>query len=109
MDSSPARHDLTAAGAVILLLSLAGCAPQQADDNGYRVVSQDITYGPNDRRDREWRALMAAMDRCHAGGFGDAQPAAAPETRCLETGPGGCTRFAAHLSWDCIGMGYQPN
>ncbi|HSS15305.1 MAG TPA: YecR family lipoprotein [Rhizomicrobium sp.] len=93
------------------LLPLAACAPQQTNDadNGYRVVRMDITYAPADKRDREWRALMVAMDRCHQGGFTDAQPAHQPETRCLESGPDGCTRFAAHLAWDCIGMGYQQN
>jgi hypothetical protein len=91
-----------------LLLLLGACAPQQPG-NGYRVVAADITYGPNDRRDREWRALMTAMDRCHQGGFTDAQPDRPPQSQCLENDPGGCTRFAEHLAWDCIGMGYQQN
>jgi hypothetical protein len=99
----------TACPALILVLAVCACAAAPAGDGGYKVVQQDITYGPHDRRDREWRALMMAMDRCHQSGFTDAQPAAAPQPRCLESGPGGCVRFAAHLSWDCIGMGYQQN
>lgn len=93
---------------LVLLLPLAACAPQQ-DADGYRVVRQDITYAPAEKRDREWRALMVAMDSCHQGGFTAAQLAGPPETRCLESGPNGCTRFAARLAWDCIGMGYQQN
>lgn len=98
---------------LLAVLFLAACAPQQTndadDEGGYRVVRLDITYTPADQRDRQWRALMTAMDRCHLGGFTDAQPAHPPETRCLENGASGCTRFAAHLVYDCIGMGYQPN
>ena len=93
----------------LALFLLAGCAPQQSSNKGYMVVDTDITYGALDRRDREWHALMAALDRCHSQGYADAQRAAAPQTRCLDSGPDGCRRFAAHLSWDCIGMGYQPN
>ena len=95
--------------ALILVLAVGACAASQTGDDGYKVVQQDITYGLNDKRDREWRALMVAMDQCHQGGFTDAQPAAPPQTRCLESGTGGCVRFAAHLSWDCIGMGCQSN
>jgi hypothetical protein len=91
-----------------LLLALEACAPPPSD-SGYRVVAADITYGPHDRRDREWRALMTAMDRCHQGGFTDAQPDKPPRSQCLETGPDGCTRFGEHLAWDCVGMGYQQN
>jgi len=94
--------------ALLLAVALASCAPQQTND-GYRVETADITYGPNDRRDQEWHALMKAMDSCHAGGFSDAQPDRPPQTRCIEQGPGGCTRYAAHLTYDCIGMGYQSN
>ena len=93
--------------ALTMLLLSSACAP--GSDTGYRVETADITYGPNDRRDKEWRALMTAMDSCHAGGFADAQPDKPPVTRCLESGAKGCTRFAEHLAWDCIGMGYQPN
>ena len=95
--------------AACALLLLAACAPQDNDNGGYKVVSQDITYAPGGERDQEWRALMKAMDACHGSGFSDAQPAARPQSRCVEPGPGACARFAAHLSWDCIGMGYQPN
>ena len=95
-----------AASSVVLLL--AACAPQPSN-SGYRVVAADITYGPNDRRDREWRALLTAMDRCHRDGFTDAQPDRPPQSQCLENGATGCTRFAEHLAWDCIGMGYQQN
>ncbi|HEY2009494.1 MAG TPA: hypothetical protein VGH23_10925 [Rhizomicrobium sp.] len=104
MVPSPLFRRLAAPGALLLLFA---CAPQS--DTGYRVVTADVTYGATDRRDREWRALMTAMDRCHQGGFADAQPDRPPQTRCLESGPGGCTRFAEHLAWDCIGMGYQQN
>lgn len=104
MSLSPLSRRLAALGVLLLLFA---CAPQS--DTGYRVVTADVTYGPNDRRDREWRALMTAMDRCHLGGFSDAQPDRPPQTRCLESGAGGCTRFAEHLAWDCIGMGYQQN
>lgn len=94
--------------AFLALLPLAGCDTGQGTA-GYKVVAADITYGPADRRDQEWRALMKAMDSCHAGGYSDAQPDRAPQTRCIEQGPGGCTRYAAHLAYDCIGMGYQSN
>jgi hypothetical protein len=96
------------APAIITALWLTACAAQQGGD-GYRVVHADITYGPHDKRDREWRALMTALDRCHDGGFSDAQPVAPPQTRCLDNGPDGCRRFAASMNWDCVGMGYQPN
>lgn len=92
-----------------ILLPLGACTAGQTGDDGYRVVTADITYGPHDKRDREWRALMTAMDHCHQGGFVDAQPAHPPQTRCLETAASGCVRYAAHLAYDCIGMGYQQN
>jgi hypothetical protein len=94
--------------AFIAFLPLAGC-DAGLGDTGYKVVAADITYGPGDKRDREWNALMKAMDTCHNSGFTDAQPAVPPKTQCLESGPNGCTRFAAHLTFDCIGMGYQSN
>jgi hypothetical protein len=99
---SPSRLLLFALLAVLPLTACQG-------DTGYKVVAADITYGPSDRRDREWDALSRAMDACHDSGFIDAQPAAPPQTRCVENGPHGCTRFAAHLAFDCIGMGYQLN
>ncbi len=99
-----ARHP----AALSALLLIAACAPGHGDD-GYRVVAADITYGAADQRDQEWRALMRAMDECHNGGFSDAQPATPPKARCLESDAGGCTRFAEHLAFDCIGMGYQAN
>ena len=95
--------------AIVTALLLSGCATRQNDDAAYRTVHMDITYGPHDKRDREWNALMVALDRCHRDGYSDAQPAAKPETRCLDNGPDGCLRFTASLRWDCIGMGYQPN
>ena len=85
------------------------CAGPGNEGGGWLVVDSDITYGPQDRRSQEWHALMAALDRCHGQGYADAQAAAPPQTRCLESGPDGCRRTEAHLSWDCIGMGYQPN
>ena len=93
-----------ALGALFLAFACAG-----PSGGGWLVVDSDITYGPQDRRAQEWHALMAALDRCHGQGYADAQAAAPPQTRCLESGPDGCRRTEAHLSWDCIGMGYQPN
>jgi hypothetical protein len=91
-----------------MLLLAYGCTGPQ--NNGYLVVNTDITYGVSDRSAREWRALMTALDRCHGQGYVDAQRTGTPETQCLEeNGPDGCRRFAAHISWDCIGMGYQSN
>lgn len=104
-----AARNASRPAALILVLAICACAARHTGDDGYKVVQQDVTYGPNDRRDREWRALMVAMDECHQSGFTDAQPATAPQIRCLEIDEGGCVRFSAHLSWDCIGMGYQPN
>lgn len=101
----PFRH-LAALSALLLVSACAG--PENAG-GGYSTVRADITYDANDRRTREWDALMVALDRCHARGYQDAQIASAPETRCLENAPGGCRRTRAHLVWDCIGMGYQPN
>jgi hypothetical protein len=95
--------------AALSILLLGPACTAQDKDGGYRVVSMTVTYDAQDRRAREWDALMKALDECHGGGFADAQPAAAPETRCVENGPDGCARTQAHLSWDCIGMGYQPN
>jgi hypothetical protein len=92
-----------------LLLFACACTGQGNENGGYLAVTADITYGVSDRRAREWNALMAALDRCHGQGYVDAQPAGPPETHCLESGPDGCRRFAAHLSWDCVGMGYQTN
>lgn len=110
MTRTAVPHRTLAALLLLLAVPLAACAPQPTDaDGGYSVVRLDITYTPADQRDRQWRALMTAMDRCHQGGFTDAQPAHPPQTRCLETAANGCTRFAAHLVYDCIGMGYQQN
>jgi len=95
--------------ALILVLVVGGCAASRTGDDGYKVVQQDITYGLSDKRDREWRALMVAMDQCHQSGFTDAQPAAAPQVHCQDRDSGGCRRFSATLRWDCIGMGYQDN
>lgn len=101
------RALLCSLAAVMLLASCAG--GRGSGDDGYAHVEADITYGAHDQRAREWDALMVALDRCHQQGYADAQAAAAPQTRCLENGPDGCQRSAAHITWDCIGMGYQPN
>jgi hypothetical protein len=104
-----ATRNASRLAALILGLAICACAARHTGDDGYKVVQQDVTYGPNEKRDREWRALMVATDECHQSGFTDAQPTAAPQTRCLDIGESGCVRFSAHLSWDCIGMGYQSN
>ena len=102
-------HAACRAAVLILVFALCGCAAQRTGDEGYKVVRQDITYGVGQEQARQWDALMAALDICHRDGFTDAQRAQVPQVRCLDSGPGGCTRFAATLSWDCIGMGYQSN
>lgn len=96
-------------GALSALLLAMACAGPENAGGGFLVVHSDATYGPQDRRAREWDALMAALDRCHSQGYVDAQPAAPPDRRCLDTGPEGCRRTLAHFSWDCVGMGYQSN
>jgi hypothetical protein len=106
MPGSGAFRHLAALSALLLACA---CAGPQNEGGGYLVVTTDITYGGSDRRAREWNALMAALDRCHGQGYVDAQRAGPPETHCLENGPDGCQRFSAHINWDCIGMGYQPN
>lgn len=98
---------LPVAALSLLLLAPACTAPDK--DDGFRTVSMTVTYDANNRRTREWNALMKALDQCHSGGFADAQRAGPPETRCLESGPDGCRVTEARISWDCIGMGYQPN
>ena len=105
----PATPAIARAVALSALFLTAGCAGAENAGGGFLVVQSDITYGPHDQRVREWRALMAALDRCHGQGYADAQAANPPETRCIESGPEGCRRTLAHLSFDCIGMGYQPN
>jgi hypothetical protein len=105
----PGSRAFRCLAALSALLAACACTPQANNNGGYSEVQTDITYGANDRRAREWDALMAALDRCHVQGYADAQRAVAPQTRCLDNGPDGCRRYAAHLSWDCIGMGYQPN
>jgi hypothetical protein len=94
--------------ALSMLLFAPACSAPGKNDS-FRVVSATITYVAQDRRTSEWNALLKALDQCHGGGFADAQPAGPPETRCLQNGPDGCRLTQAHLSWDCIGMGYQPN
>ena len=105
LSTRPPRHP----AALSLLLLVSACAGPENADGGYSTVQADITYDANDRRTREWDALMVALDRCHDRGYQDAQIASAPETRCLENAPEGCRRTQAHLVWDCIGMGYQSN
>ena len=105
----PVSRAIICSAALSALLAAFACAGPENANGGYAVVYTPITYGTQDRRAREWQALMVALDRCHSQGYADAQAAAPPETRCLENGPDGCRRTEAHLSWDCIGMGYQPN
>jgi|GEM_PF-3544477 hypothetical protein len=100
---------ITCSAALGALLLVAGCAGPENAGGDWLVVHSDITYGPQDRQMREWNALMAALDRCHGQGYADAQAAGPAQTRCLESGPDGCRRSEARLSFDCIGMGYQPN
>jgi hypothetical protein len=102
-------HTTYRLAALILVLSVCACAAQKTADEGYKVVRQDITYGAGEERARQWDALMAALDICHRSGFTDAQRAQPPQVRCLDSSSGSCRRFAATLSWDCIGMGYQTN
>lgn len=103
----PGLQALCRLAALSPLLLVPSCAGK--DDGGYRIVSMTVTYEVGDRRAREWDVLLKALDQCHSGGFADAQPAGPPETRCLENGPDGCRRTEARLSFDCVGMGYQPN
>ena len=108
-ENAPPRAALFPVVVLCSVLLPAGCTQPAGGDSGYRVVSMTITYDAHDQRTREWNAFMKALDQCHGGGFADAQPAGPPERQCVESGPDGCRLSQARLSWDCIGMGYQPN
>lgn len=49
---------------------------------------------------------MTAMDKCHASGFNNAEPAGPPETVCMQASPdNGCVSYHVTQVYDCIGMG----
>ncbi len=84
-----------------------GDMAQAGNTSREATVSVAFEFGANDRSERQWRALLTALDKCHREGYQDADLVRSPKAICKESGPNGCSRFAATASYDCIGMGYQ--
>jgi hypothetical protein len=73
------------------------------------AVQVSYNYAPDDKSALSWRAFLTALDKCHDEGYQDAYLAGQPAIDCDQSSPNGCVRFAARASYDCQGMGYQPN
>lgn len=102
-----ARSNLSHATALafVLLPFLIGACDAQASPNAtYKRVESGYAYGIGDRKIHEWRGLMAALDKCHQGGFSNAEPAGLPQITCTEGSASGCTRYHATQEYDCVGM-----
>ena len=88
--------------ALAALMALSGCVTHHK----VMQVSKTYTYEPANRKDREWHALMQALDSCHHEGFKDATPSAKPAPICEERRNTVCRRSRVTMTYDCTG-GYQ--
>ncbi len=77
-------------------------------DAQYQTVTVTATYTKSNQSQREWRAFLQALDRCHGAGYRDAELAEQPQRRCKVGDAANCSEFEVTLRYDCIGMGYQP-
>ena len=100
------RIDLKSALFVAALPLLTyGCGAGTAADAGYKTVEVSYAYDAQNQETRKWRALMTALDKCHAGGFNNAAPAKPPDLICTVTKADICTTYHVIQVYDCYGMG----
>jgi hypothetical protein len=92
------------AALILPLLSCCGSA-QSSSDSGYKTVQSSYDYSGDNKRTREWRALMTALDKCHQGGFNNAELAGPEQTTCMQGSANGCVSYHATQVYDCVGMG----
>lgn len=90
---------------VALPLFTCCCIAQSSADSSYKTVQMSYDYGGSNKQTRQWRALMLALDKCHASGFNNADPAGPPQIMCMENGTDGCLSYHATQTYDCMGMG----
>ena len=98
-------HMIRTVATVAAFAGLAACASGQ--NAQYKVVTVSYEASASDDSARSWRALMEALDRCHLGGYQDAQLADAPQRVCKTGDENNCALFRVTLKYDCIGLGYQ--
>jgi hypothetical protein len=96
-----------AAPLAFTILPLLTCcvSAQSSGDSGYKTVQASYDYVGDNKRTREWRAEMTALDKCHQSGFNNAEPAGPPQTTCMQGSANGCVNFHVTQVYNCFGMG----
>ena len=93
---------------VAAVMVLAGCVTSV--NPAVAVVHVSFEYGMGENPARHmWDALTKALDKCHAEGYSQAEASDAAKTSYEQSSQNACTRYLATVSYDCIGLGYQPN
>jgi hypothetical protein len=89
---------------VTLPLLTCCCSADTSADSSFKTVQSSYDYSGDNRRTREWRSMMTALDKCHQSGFNNAEPAGPPQTTCMQGSIDGCSSYHATQVYDCVGM-----